>query len=824
MTHRATLSRRYALYIGGTCFAALLLLLVAIAAIVFSDGASLRDRLKQQLHADHIQEQQAERRQLAAYIGKEFFNPLYQLDIYYINKRIRRMKAELPIEQFLIADASGKVLTDGSAANPAYGMRLNTGDADGTPQLSRFSIVSPDGQTIGYGAIHWSDHPLHQALARQDGQIAAAWHALIQRFLLLGGLGLPVLALIALAVGNRLSRRLSAPLLTLRDAARRVAEGDLDVQVDTDTADELAELTRDFNHMVHRLRKTTVSRDTLRKSEARFRSLVEVSFDGIVLIDESGLVLYASPAAESMIGYPNGELSGLPIATLLAESEQASFAAALGQVLQGQPLRGISLEARNKQGHPLPLEVNAVPVSGDAGVPCIQLVLRDVSERLRQQRQLEYQANYDSLTGLSNRSHLATRLTGTLELARDNGMLAAILLLDLDRFKTINDSLGHGIGDGVLQEVARRLKGCMRDMDTVARLGGDEFVLVAANLDDSDAAGSVAERVIRVFTQPFNVGGHDLLITPSIGISLYPQDGGDGETLLSNADAAMYRVKGQGRHGVAFYTPEMSLHAMERLELETALQQALRNEEFTLHYQPRFALDDRRILSAEALIRWQRPGSGLVSPAQFIPLAEETGLIVPIGAWALRTACTHCRAWQEAGWPGVSVAVNVSARQFHNDDIVALCRQVLAETGLQPHLLELEITETLAMVNPAATIATLQELKALGLRISLDDFGTGYSSLNQLKRFPIDHLKIDRSFVKDITIDPDDATITVTIIAMAHAMGLAVIAEGVETEAQADFLRQHRCDAFQGYYFSRPLPLDVLLQRLPARCLEEPAS
>lgn len=829
MSTHLGLARRYALYIGSALLAALLLQLLVLGISAYQASSTLPRRLAEQLEAEYAEELQASRLQLATYMGQEFFNPLYLLDIQTVEQRIRHLKAQLPIDQLLIADARGKVLTDGSAANTVYGTRLDTsGDVGGSPlSYQRFPIATPDGSIIGYGAIRWSEQPMQRMLARQGEQIRSEWARLEETLLLTGLLSLPLLALLALAVGIALARRLSAPVEALRDAASRVADGKLDTRVSLPHSDELAELSMDFNHMVERLRDTTVSRnalqlevqerrraeEALRHSEARFRGLVEGSFDAILLSDEGGIIQYASPAMEFMLGQSHTRLEGQAMAALVAPYCRDDFLSLLPRAGRGQPLRGVQLEMLHHAGNTLTVELNAVPLQEESGEHYIQFVLRDVSERLQRQHQLEQQANYDALTGLANRNLLSSKLEDAL--ANAGSSRVAVLLLDLDRFKTINDSLGHSVGDAILQEAAQRLRDGMRDQDTVARLGGDEFVLLATGLDSQAEAGRVGQRVLQAFAHPFRVAGHELVITPSIGISLYPQDGHNSEMLISRADAAMYRVKNRGRHGMAFYAPEMSQQAMERLEMEEALQQALAAGEFVLHYQPRVDLASGRIAGVEALLRWQRPGHDLVSPTHFIPLAEDTGLIVGIGAWVLRTACQDCHGWQASDWGGVGVSVNVSARQFHNDDMVTLCRQVLEDTGLPPQLLELEVTESLAMPGQAGTIFALHELRTLGVRIALDDFGTGYSSLHQLKCLPIDVLKIDQSFIKDMSSDADNLAISASIIAMAHAMGLDVVAEGVETAAQAALLRHHHCNEVQGYHFYYPLPLAELLQHPP---------
>ncbi len=391
------------------------------------------------------------------------------------------------------------------------------------------------------------------------------------------------------------------------------------------------------------------------------------------------------------------------------------------------------------------------------------------------------------------------------------------MLIDLDRFKVINDTLGHAIGDRLLQEVAQRLTGCLREGDTVARLGGDEFMLLLPGVEHTKSTIKIVQKILETFKSPFYFNDHELHITTSIGIALYPDDGEDAQTLLKNADTALHRAKEQGRNNYQFYTSTMNATALERLSLEGKLRHALEREEFVVYYQPQVSLSTGQIVGMEALVRWRHPDLGLIPPMKFIPLAEETGLIIPLGFWVLRTACAQNKAWQKAGYPPLRVAVNLSTRLFKQQTFIQVVAQTLHETGLDPDYLELELTEGIIMENIETTITTLKELKKMGVHISVDDFGTGYSSLAYLKRFPIDTLKIDRSFVLDITTDPDDAMIAMLIINVAHHLKLRVIAEGVETKEQLAFLRSHGCDEIQGYLFSRPLPAEEFVRLLQER-------
>ncbi len=450
----------------------------------------------------------------------------------------------------------------------------------------------------------------------------------------------------------------------------------------------------------------------------------------------------------------------------------------------------------------------------DQGKPCLDTdgtllgyvgACHDVHAEKQLQEQLRYIGQYDPLTGLPNQTLLEDRLRQALANARRSKKQIVLLFTDLDCFKIVNDSLGYKVGDRLLQQVAQRLKHCLREGDTLSRRGGDEFLVILSDLKHVEDAAHVAEKLLQSLAGPYTIDGIDLHISASIGISIYPDDGQDAETLLRNADTAMYFAKQNGRNRYQFFTPEMNSRAYEYLMMQNHLRRALERGEFELNYQPQVELRKGAIVGVEALLRWRHPESGMIAPSQFIPIAEECGLIVPIGEWVMHEACRQGRLWQEAGLPPLTIAINLSAVQFHKEDILKTIEQACRENRLDPSRLELELTEGTVMQNAEDAIMILRELKAMGIKLSIDDFGTGYSSLSYLKRFPIDRLKVDQSFVRDITSNEDDAEITRAIIGMAHGLGLKVIAEGVEHEDQLKFLRWQKCDDMQGYYFSRPL-------------------
>ncbi len=543
---------------------------------------------------------------------------------------------------------------------------------------------------------------------------------------------------------------------------------------------------------------------------ARLGRILERSSNEIYVFDADTLkFIQVNEGARKNLGYTLEELHNLTPVDLTPAFTPEQFQELIEPLRSGdEETLSFDTVHKRRDGSRYPVEVH-LQLSAAETPPVFVAVIQDISERQQAQERLNYLAYYDALTGLPNRLLLLDRLKQAMIESERHERLASVLFLDLDRFKLVNDTLGHEAGDVLLKNVAGRLTGCVRLGDTVARLGGDEFTIVLANVAHVDDAGRVARKIIDVFAAPFLIAGQELFVSPSIGITLYPFDDIDAEALLKNADVAMYHAKDSGRNTFRFFTPELNQRTARRLGLETALRHALERNEFLLHYQPQVDLASGRVTGVEALIRWQRPDIGLVSPLEFIPLAEETGLIVPIGDWVLRTACAQARAWQQAGLPALRMSVNIAARQFQQQDLAEVVTGILRETGLDPRWLTLEITESTIMHDAGGAIETLQQLGAMGVGLSLDDFGTGYSSLNYLKRFPLDCLKVDKSFIDDITTDPDDAAIASAIISMARSLEVQVVAEGVETRAQLEFLRAHGCGAIQGYYFSKPLPAEA---------------
>ena len=538
----------------------------------------------------------------------------------------------------------------------------------------------------------------------------------------------------------------------------------------------------------------------------------------------SNLIEYANPAFRRITGFDPAEVIGQDCRLLQRDDRDQDGLVAIRKALLSN--REVSAVLRNyrKDGALFWNQLLIAPVPDlDGRITHHIGIINDVTELIRYQEQLEYQANYDSLTLLPNRNLLRDRLQQALVAAQRHESGVAVVFIDLDGFKNVNDSLGHSVGDRLLGVVAERLTRCTRTTDTVARHGGDEFVIVLTDAIDEKSLIGWMERARALISEPVWIDGTELYVGCSMGASVYPQDGNDAETLLKKADVAMYRAKDMGRNTFQFFQPEMNANVSARLNVERRLRRALRDGEFLLHYQPQVEIEGGRIVGMEALVRWHDPEAGLVSPSEFIPVAEESGLIGPLSDWVLREACRQNRAWQLAGLPPVRVSVNLSAKTFHQRDIAQLVTEVLEETRLDACWLEIELTESTLMRNAEEAVSMLNELHALGIGIAIDDFGTGYSSLSYLKRLPVDRLKIDRSFVADIGTNSDDETITAAIIALAHELQLQVIAEGVETSAQFTFLRERACDELQGYFFAPPLSGDGAAALLRASASYEEA-
>ena len=571
--------------------------------------------------------------------------------------------------------------------------------------------------------------------------------------------------------------------------------------------------------VVSTLADTTLSREheeQRRLALTVFRNSVEA----IVVTDAHERILSVNQAFTEVTGYAAEEIIGQTPRMLGSGVHSREFYQAMWRDLNILGAWKGEIEDRRKDGSLYPASLSISTVRDSNGrITHYVAVFSDITERKASEARIAYLAQHDALTGLPNRALLKDRLDQALAQATRLGKRIALMFLDLDRFKTINDSLGHATGDKLLQSVAARLRQSVRETDTVSRQGGDEFIIVLTGIDTPDEAGRIAAKILEQLDPPFDVDGQQLRTSFSIGIALFPEDGVSPETLMKNADTAMYHAKESGRDTYRFFDERMNVNTLEHLQLENGLRQAIARNEFKLAYQAQVDLASGRIIGLEALLRWSSETLGNVPPSRFIPLAEECGLIIPIGEWVLREACRQARRWQDAGLAPVPVGVNLSALQFRRSDIVAGVSAALAESGLDGRWLELELTESLLMESGPDVIVTLGQLKAVGVRLSIDDFGTGYSSLAYLKRFPVDRLKVDQSFVRDLTDDPDDATIVRAIIQLGHNLHLDVIAEGTETPEQMAFLLREGCAAAQGYLFSPPLPAKAVTGLLEAGSL-----
>jgi diguanylate cyclase (GGDEF)-like protein/PAS domain S-box-containing protein len=569
--------------------------------------------------------------------------------------------------------------------------------------------------------------------------------------------------------------------------------------------------------------------------DARFSHVIRTAFDAVITADVNCSILSWNRQASEVFGHSEVDVLGQHLFQLiLAPKSLGESTKALAPIIRetDELPRGIRLELEGKDKHnrlfPLDLSISCSRIGE---LFTLSVFARDITERKKWDEKIRLLAYNDPLTQLPNRQAFKEQVARAINIAKQQNSIGAVLYLDLDEFKRINDILGHDIGDMLLTHVTKNLESHLRDNDlvfraseqpetkeswNVARLGGDEFTVLLEGISSPDVAGAVAKRVKDSVARSYNLRGHEVYITPSIGIAIFPKDGNDVEELLKNADTAMYHAKAAGKNNYQFYSEQMNAHAATRLKLESKLRNALNSSEMMLFYQPQIDITTGKVVSAEALLRWNQSDLGMISPAEFIPIAEETGMIIELGEWVLNEACRQNRAWQDAGFDPIRIAVNLSGIQFMRHDLDSIVTRALEQNRLQPQFLELEITESIIMRKVHDTIACLSQFKEMGINISVDDFGTGYSSLNYLKRLPLDTLKIDRSFVKDLPDNEHDVTITSAIIAMAQNLGLSVVAEGVETEHQLEFLKQQGCDKAQGYYFSEPVPAKEMSRTLPS--------
>ncbi|MFQ5587759.1 MAG: putative bifunctional diguanylate cyclase/phosphodiesterase [Nitrospiria bacterium] len=607
-----------------------------------------------------------------------------------------------------------------------------------------------------------------------------------------------ITVIIVLLLSSRASKKMVKPVKQLLLGVEAVAAGNLEERVAVATGDEIESLGRRFNEMVDKIK-------------ARNKDLTDLKYAldqaAIVAVtDKKGVIQYVNDRFCEISKYSREELIGQDHRIISSGSHSRDFIRSMWETIEkGDVWRG-QFKNKARNGSFYWVDSTIVPFLNDDGRPYQYLAIRtDITQRKVAEEKVLLLAQYDDLTKLPNRALFNERLDQTVKQRAWGKKPFAVMFIDLDRFKLVNDTLGHAAGDALLQQVSARLTACLRAEDTVARIGGDEFTVLLPAIAKKEDAFLVARKIVAALVKPFSIASRELLATGSIGVSLYPDHGEDGETLLKHADDAMYRSKENGRGQFNVFVSRTAANPSSKLDMITALSQAIDRDELFLHYQPLVELKQGKVIGVEALIRWEREGVGMVSPAEFIPLAEETGLILSVGDWVMRAAAAQLKLWQENGFPDLSLAVNVSAPQFKQADFVAQVSRVIEETGIGRNTLKLELTESLLMKDQEEVIKRLKELKALGTLLAIDDFGTGYSSLSYLKRFPVDTLKIDQSFIRNISKDPDDAAIAETIMTLARQLKLNVVAEGVETGAQLMFLRARGCDVGQGYLFSRPV-------------------
>jgi diguanylate cyclase (GGDEF)-like protein/PAS domain S-box-containing protein len=632
-----------------------------------------------------------------------------------------------------------------------------------------------------------------------DTALSGASHAFAVNLVLLWTLTLVLLVGTWFLTESFVLRKVKA----LVEASRRIAAGDFTARAALGRGHgELGELAEAFDHMA----------GSIERHFNQAMGIMAAAPEAMVISDETGRIVMTNAQTQQLFGYADHELIGQPVEILIPERLRASHAGHRGRYHGNPRTMGMRMDlvARRKDGSEFPVDISLGVLASEQGRLVVSAI-RDISERKLHEAKITHQATHDALTDLPNRAYFRDLLARGLAQAQRTETLLAVLFLDLDGFKNINDTLGHEAGDALLKTVAQRIVGVLRKDDVVARQGGDEFTIMLQGIHTVPDIIQIADKLLEAVSRPVAHGEHPMYVTASIGITISPFDDEDVDSLLRNADTAMYQAKGAGKNRFSFYTAEMNAEIVDRMEIEAGLRRALDEDQFVLHYQPQAEIKGLGVIGMEALIRWNHPERGMIPPDRFIPVAEESGLIVPIGEWVLRTACRQIKEWQAAGFHDLKVSVNLSPRQFHQERLLEMIARVLEETGLDPRsgALGLELTESMVMHNSERAASIMARLHAMGLSIAIDDFGTGYSSLSHLKRFPISTLKIDRSFVRDIASDPDDAAIASTVVALGHSLKLRVIAEGVETDDQLQRLRAMGCDEMQGYYLSKPLPVEA---------------
>lgn len=803
------LSTKYALVIAAVLLLCMALVLMLAGYFVFRGTNDLRGDLSDSFSAFQSVNDLRTLRASSTYLGQRLFDPLYNLDVTALNAEIALISDWLQPRSVFILDDQGRLVTDGTSANPDHGRKERIPEALAQQQ----SVIEPaedgkriyfriahEGSVIGYARIAFSNDRQRALLTELHNTVEVAWQRFEQWFLSIGVVGFAVVVLVSVGVAWRLSISLSRPLREMSRAAEQFASGNLTHQLPAHADDELGRLASSLNRM---------AKDLRRAGRLLMRAQEMASF-GSWEWRPGQERLHLSHGVYAILGLVHGS-HPCAIADVLERSvppDRDRFES----LLRGRFETPVSCELRilREDGQMRSVLVKGESERSEDGRLIASFgTIQDITEQQHAQAQLTRLANFDVLTGLPNRNLFYDRLRQALRKAQREQRQVALLFLDLDRFKEINDALGHDVGDALLRAAAQRLQECMRDSDTLARMGGDEFVLMIEDFCEPTTPSTVARKLLGALGAPFSLAERELFISASVGIALFPQDANDLETLIKHADIAMYAAKEQGKGAFHFFTSELQRVASERLALEQQLRQAIERAELYFHFQPQVRAADSRFVGIEALLRWGH-GETSVSPARFIPILEETGLITRVTEQALREACTALKALELRGLADLRAAINLSARQLKQPDLLGLIQSVLKTYEVRAKQLEVEITES-TLLDDAQCQTNAAQLSTYGVRLAIDDFGTGYSSLTYLKRFDVDALKVDRSFIADLLLDKDDAQIVGAVIGLAQGLGIDSVAEGVEDLAQRARLESLGCDFIQGYLIARPMSLDELL-------------
>jgi diguanylate cyclase (GGDEF)-like protein/PAS domain S-box-containing protein len=755
--------------------------------------------------ADALREQFQDRIQgLALVTAQALVNPLALLNAEGIRDVLRAVEAEPDVVSVSLHSEFGgafveslRVLSRGATPQPLPN-QLSVSEVVGGGHVEVTAPIKLGDQLLGAVTVGLSKSRIETDSTRLTAELARIDESAKRTRSIWLSLIAVILAVSAFLSAVLVARSLSKPVRLLSALTERIGRGDYEVRVAIHRTDEIGDLGRALHAMASNLQKTTVSRDN-------FLRILNSMQDALLVTTLDGRITDANEAAARLIGCSDTDLVGQPISAWVPEGfPRVEPRSGNDLRLNGFNSLETTLFATGRRNVPILLSAATIR-SKDGAVQGLVCVLHDITERKRIEAQMRHMAHHDALTGLANRMLLQDRLHQAMAHARREGTSVALLMLDLDSFKEINDTLGHPLGDSLLAAVARRIKLCLRDVDTVARLGGDEFAIVQLDLRERHDAEVLSTRLLGAFDEPFKLDGHEVFASTSIGIAVFPSDGEDIDRLMKNADMALYDAKARGRRTFRFFETSLDVRLQERKRLERDLRLALHRGELTLQYQPIVDIASRRMIGVEALLRWNHPERGILPPEMFIHLAEQTGLIVSIGRWVLETACVQAATWRTETGCNVRIAVNISPPQLYQQDFMRLVQTALRRANLAPCLLELEVTEDTLLQYSESSMLALHQLKHLGVRISMDDFGTGYSSLSRLRRFPFDAIKIDRSFVRDAERDAGAAAIVRAAVTLSHSFGMLCIAEGVETQQQLDFLEREQCRVAQGYYFSPPV-------------------